>query len=85
MQALILAAILNYPVTPLCQQWTDRMERDARYAARLVVSPQQQRHIKRSNDAAAKMQQHCAVAASQDDLVAASPPVASTPVKATGF
>lgn len=84
MQALILAAILNYPVTPLCQQWMDRMQRDSRYAARLVWSPQKQRHIKRTNHAAAKVQQHCAVAAGQDEVVAVSEAVASTP-SATGF
>ena len=85
MQALILAAILNYPVTPMCQQWVQRMERESRYAARLVWSPQKQRHLDRSDRAAAKVQQHCAVAVEQDDVVVVTEPVASSAASAAGF
>lgn len=70
MNALILAAILNYPVTPVCQQWLDRMDRESRHAARLVWSPQKERHIKRVNLAAEQVQAHCGVP--QSDAVAAN-------------
>ena len=85
MQALILAAILNYPVTPLCQQWVHRMEQNSRYAARLVWSPQKQRHIKRTDQAAAKVRQHCAVAADQAEVLVVSEPLVSTAVSGVDF
>lgn len=59
MNALILAALLSQPVSPLCEQWIDRMEQESRYAARLVWSPRKERHIERANQAAEMTQRHC--------------------------
>ena len=52
MNALILAALLSQPVSPICEQWIDRVEQESRYAARLVWSPRKERHIERMNEAA---------------------------------
>lgn len=70
MNALILAAILNYSATPLCQQWTDRMNQESRYAARYVWSPQKDRHIKRMNVAMQKARLHCAQSTDMGGAVA---------------
>lgn len=59
MNALILAALLSQPLSPLCEQWIDRMEQESRYAARLVWSPRKERHIERVNEAAEMTQRHC--------------------------
>ncbi len=74
MNALILAAILNYPVTPMCQQWLERMDRESRYAARLVWSPRKERHIQRVNEAAAQVKTHCAQQDTPADAVAVVEP-----------
>ena len=74
MNALILAAILNYPVSPTCQQWLDRMDRESRYAARLVWSPRKERHIKRVNQAADQVNTHCGQQDTPADAVAIAAP-----------
>lgn len=69
MQSLLLTAILSYPVAPVCQQWLDRRDRESRTAARLVWSPQKERHIKRMNYANDQVRQHCS-SYPGEDLVA---------------
>ncbi len=59
METLILAVLLNMPVTPVCQQWIDRVDQESRAAARLVWSPQKERHIERMNQAARKARESC--------------------------
>lgn len=70
MNTLILAAILNYSATPLCQQWTERMNQESRNAARYVWSPRKNRHIKRMNIAMENARLHCAEAPEMDNAVA---------------
>lgn len=74
MEMLILAALLNQPVSPLRQQWIDRMEQESRYAARLVWSPRKARHIQRVNEAAEMAQRHCE--SSQENQLAVRHPLA---------
>ena len=59
MQVLILATILSYPVPPLCRQWLNRVDQESRHAARLVWSPQKERHIRRMNQASNEARKHC--------------------------
>ena len=72
MEVLILAAVLHLPVTPECQQWLDRVDQESRAAARLVWSPQKERHIKRMNQAAERVNALCYFDSDDGNQVAAT-------------
>ena len=85
MEALILAALLNMPVDSACQQWLDRVDQESKAAARLVWSPQKERHIKRMNQAAGKVSENCYMDPSDEGQVADAKSVIIEGIGGAGF
>lgn len=81
MQVLLLVAALSQPVTPVCQQWLDRVDQESRYASSLVWSPRKERHIARTKYAAKMARVHCELAAPDTVAVQSEP----RPTKKRGF
>ena len=85
MQALILAAVLNYTASPVCQQWQDRVDQESRIAARMVWSPQKERHMQRMNYAMEQAHVHCAEEEVMQEIVAESPAPTQQAPAVAGF
>ena len=85
MEALILAALLNLPVSADCQQWLDRVNDESNAAARMTWGPQKERHIKRMNKAAEKVNTNCYMDPNDEGQVADAKPVKSTGIGGGGF
>lgn len=85
MEALILAALLNLPVSAECQQWLDRVNDESNAAARMTWGPQKERHIKRMNKAAEKVTANCYMDPNDEGQVADAKSFTSTGIVGGGF